>query len=144
MILRLQERFKFTTVLIGKGAYEKAIGPFVNDLVRRAGKFIHFEALPEVVDKRVNAQSIRGRMRVGGVKFNKAAKWYPDFEQELLEFDRGAHDDQVDTMSYFGRYLDNMIDAPSYKEIEDMEYDDLRENFDKDDFLSGRSIITGY
>lgn len=145
MILRLQETFKFSTVFMGKGAYEKSIGPFLQDQVRRRGKFLHVEQIPEIVDKRQRAQSIRGRMRAGGVKFNKRAKWYPDFEQELLEFDRGTHDDQVDAMSLFGMYLDSMLDAPSAREIEDIIYDDeVFVSTKNDDWASGRSQITGY
>ena len=46
--------------------------------------------------------------------------WYPDFEQELLEFDRGKHDDQVDMMSLFGMYLDKMMTAPNHRQIADL------------------------
>lgn len=141
-IVRLQERFKFPIMLIGKGAYEKSIAPFLQDMIRRKGKFLYAEPIPEIIDKRQRAQSIRGRMRTNGVKFNKNAKWYREFEQEMLEFDRGAHDDQVDTMALFGMYLDNMMDAPSFREIEDFEYE---QEFKTDNtFDEGRSLITGY
>lgn len=144
IILRLQEVYGFSIVLMGKGAYEKSLGPFLNDAVRRKGRFLHIEAIPEVIDKRQRAQSIRGRMRAGGVKFNKEGTWYPDFEQEMLEFDRGTHDDQVDTMSLFGLYLDSMIDAPSRKEIEDLEYDEDVQRSSENDWTMGRSFLTGY
>lgn len=142
-IVRLQERFKFNTLLIGKGALEKSIGPFLRDEIRRRGKFLHVEAIPEVVDKRMRAQTIRGRMRAGGVKFNKKGAWYDLFEQEMLEFDRGTNDDQVDMMSLFGMYLDQLQDAPSFREIKDMEYED---EFNQDASFNeqGRSQICGY
>ena len=141
-IHRLQGIYKFNTVLMGKGAYEKAIGPFLQDSTRRRGKFLHIEAIPEVIDKRMRAASIRGRMRAGGVRFNKKGKWYSLFEQEMLEFDRGAHDDQVDTMSLFGMYMDNLQDAPTAREIEDFEYDEEVETTGT--FGLGRSLLTGY
>jgi len=145
-IVRLQERYKFNTLLIGKGAYEKGIGPFLRDHIAKNGKFLHTEAIPEVVDKRMRATSIRGRMRAGGVRFNKKPFWYPDFEQELLEFDRGTHDDQVDMMSLFGLYLDQMQTGASRSEIkaytEDDEFGDSR--FQTEDLLGGRSVMTGY
>ena len=143
-ILRLQDLYKFSIMLVGKGAYEKGIEPFLQDLVRRKGRFLYAETIPEAIDKRLRAQSIRGRMRVGGVKFNKKGKWYSEFEQELLEFDRGTHDDQVDTMALFGLYLDNMMDAPTYKEIENAEYEDEVNRSQKDDWMSGKSLMTGY
>jgi predicted phage terminase large subunit-like protein len=142
-ILRLQERFKFTTCLIGKGAYEKGIGPFLRDsLSRIPGRFLNMETIPEVIDKRLRAQSIRGRMRTSGVKFQKKASWYPVFEQELLEFDRGKHDDQVDMMSLFGMYLDKLMIAPDRAEIKDLEYE---EEFNMvTDLQVGQSTWTGY
>ena len=143
-IVRLQTLYKFPIMLIGKGAYEKGVAPFLQDLIRRQGKFLYAEAIPESIDKRLRAQSIRGRMRAGGVKFNKKGKWYPDFEQELLEFDRGTHDDQVDTMALFGLYLDNLMDAPTFREIQDYEYDNEFNQLRDDDFMHGRNLITGY
>lgn len=144
-IHRLQEVYKFTTVLMGKGVYMKAIGPLLVDSTRRRGKFLHIEGIPEVIDKRMRATSIRGRMRAGGVRFNKRAKWYPIFEQEMLEFDRGEHDDQVDTMSLFGMFIDNLMDAPTRKEIDDIEYEeDVATSTWQFGAGEGRSLITGY
>lgn len=144
-IHRLQDIYKFTTVLMGKGVYMKAIGPLLIDSTRRRGKFVHIEGMPEVIDKRSRATSIRGRMRAGGVRFNKKGKWYPTFEQELLEFDRGEHDDQVDTMSLFGMFIDKLVDAPTHKEIEEMEYEDEVTNTTwQFGFGEGRNHITGY
>lgn len=141
-IARLQERFKFNTLLIGKGSLEKSIGPFLKDEIRRRGKFLHLEAIPETVDKRMRAQPIRGRLRAGGVRFNKRAKWYGPFEQEMLEFDRGTHDDQVDMMSLFGMFLDHLQDAPTHKEVEEIEYD---MEYNKPNLFDyGRNSLTGY
>jgi predicted phage terminase large subunit-like protein len=146
MIVRLQERYKFTTMLIGKGAYEKGIGPFLKDELNKRGKFLHVEAIPEVIDKRLRAQSIRGRMRAGGVKFNKKPFWYPDFEQEMLEFDRGTHDDQVDMMSLFGLFLDQLQTEPTIREIKDMQYEEeFGDSFtNAAAIMGGRSEETGY
>lgn len=141
-IVRLQERYKFTVILIGKGAYEKGIGPFLQDEIRRHNKFLHVEAIPETIDKRLRATSIRGRMRTSGVKFAKKMSWYPDFEQELLEFDRGKHDDQVDMMSLFGLYLDRLMTAPTGKQIQDLEYEE--EFNDPFSFDLGKNETTGY
>ena len=143
-ICGLQDRFKFTTLLVGKGAYEKGIAPFLQEAMYRKSRFLHVEAIPETVDKRQRAVSIRGRMRVGGVKFNKKAHWYSDLEQELLEFDRGKHDDQVDAMALFGLYLDKLMDAPTHKQIEELEIEEENNKMVKFDGELGRSLITGY
>ena len=131
-------------MLIGKGAYEKGIAPFLNEALYRKGRFLHIDAIPETVDKRLRATSIRGRMRTGGVKFNKKAGWYNDLEQELLEFDRGKHNDQVDAMSLFGLYLDKLMDAPTHKQIQEIELEEANLDMEKLEGNLGRSLWTGY
>ena len=143
-IVRLQERYKFNTLLIGKGALEKSIGPFLLDELRRRGKFLHIETIPETIDKRLRAQSIRGRMRAGGVKFNKKASWFPEFEEEMRVFDRGTYNDQVDMMALLGMYLDNIIDAPSPKEQDKIVWEDENEKALSEEWDMGKSIFTGY
>lgn len=141
-ILNLADTHPFHGVLIGKGALEKAIGPFLIEQMRYRNKFLYLEAIPEVVDKRMGARAIQGRMRAGGVKFDKGAPWYPEFETEMLQFDRGQHDDQVDMMKLFGLHLNSLIEAPTQDEILQDEYEsDLRESGIS---LTGQSPITGY
>lgn len=141
-ILSLADTHPFHCVLIGKGALEKAIGPFLREQMRYKNKFLYIEGIPEVVDKRMGAQAIRGRMRAGGVKFDKHGAWYPEFETELLQFDRGQHDDQVDMMKLFGLYLNSLIEAPTKEEIQQEDYEsELRESGIS---FSGQSPITGY
>jgi predicted phage terminase large subunit-like protein len=144
IILRLKQQFGFSIMLIGKGTLEKSIGPFLREAIRKENKFLHLEAIPEVVDKRARAQSIRARMRAGGVKFNKRGAWYPEIETEMLQFDRGQHDDQVDAMSLFGLYLDQLQSAPSSREIEDEEWHNNNWKYLEEELEQGRSPITGY
>jgi len=73
-------------------------------------------------DKRTKARGIQKVMRAGGLYVDKQADWYPAFEDELLRFDRGRHDDQVDMMALFGLKLDQLIDAPSQAEREEDEW----------------------
>ncbi len=141
-ILNLAQTHPFQAVLIGKGALEKAIGPFLLSEMPRQNRYLYIEAIPEVVDKRMGGQAIRGRMRAGGVKFDKNAEWYPEFESELLQFDRGQHDDQVDMMKLFGLHLNSLIEAPTKEEINQEEYDaEFRQS---GLFEPGRSAVTGY
>lgn len=143
-ILRLKQQYGFNVALIGKGALEKAIGPFLREQIRKQSKFLHLEAIPEVVDKRMGAQAIRGRMRAGGVTFDKSAPWYPEFESEMLQFDRGQYDDQVDMMKLFGLFLDQIQEAPTLKEIEDEAWMDENWKYLDDQMNQGKSPITGY
>ena len=141
-ILELRKLYGFNTLLLGKGALEKAIGPYLKEAIDATPHFIDIQPIPEIVDKRSRAQSIRARMRAGGVKFDKRKPWYSDFEQELLEFDRGPHDDQVDMMSLFGLFLESLWLAPSAKEIIDVEWDKEHPEFES--LSLGRSEFTGY
>lgn len=145
-IIRLKAVYKFDIMLIGKGALEKAIGPYLRDELYKRGQFLHLEAIPEIIDKRSRAQSIRGRMRAGGVKFDKRKAWFPELKQEMLQFDRGRHDDQVDMMSLFGLYLNQIQDAPTPKEIEEQAWHEREAGFfgEDGDPDSGRSEFTGY
>lgn len=143
-IVRLKQQFGFNTLLIGKGTLEKAIGPWLRESIRQSGGFLHIEAIPEVVDKRQRATSIRGRMRAGGVTFDTNAAWYPEFEQEMLQFDRGTHDDQVDMMSLFGLFLDQIQMAPTAKDIEEEQWETENKTSLEGYAQEGRSTLTGY
>lgn len=141
-ICRLHQSYKFNTILIGKGTLEKSIGPFLRDALSRRSLYIHIEPIPEIIDKRSRAQSIRARMRAEGVKFDARKRWFPELKAEMLQFDRGIHDDQVDMMALFGMHLDQIVDAPTLKEIQDDEWDKEWATTGEQD--KGRSETTGY
>lgn len=143
-ILRLKNVYGFNTMLIGKGTLEKAIGPYLREGIRQQNQFLHIEAIPEVDDKRSKAQSFRARCRAGGVKFDKNGSWYPELEGECLQFDRGAHDDQVDALALFGLFLDQLQMAPSSKEIEQELWEEENKTSLFDIIHEGRSLSTGY
>jgi phage terminase large subunit-like protein len=91
-------------------------------------------------DKPMRSKSMQARMRAHGVKFNKGADWYPNFEEELLTFPRGKRDDQADAFAYLGLMLDKLIEAPTAAELQDEEYEEMMIDSGED----GRSTYTGY
>jgi phage terminase large subunit-like protein len=97
---------------------------------------------PHRTDKITRSQSIRARMRAGGVKFDKDGEWYPDFEDECMSFPRAKHDDQVDAFAYLGLLLDKIIDAPTQEEQDELDYEEEIRNSGSSD--NGRNLITGY
>ena len=141
-IVNLYQTYKFDIMLIGKGTLEKSIGPFLKDEMQKRNFYVALEAIPEVVDKRQRATSIRGRMRAQGVKFDARKYWYSDLKTELLQFDRGVHDDQVDMMALFGMYLTNLIEAPTQEQLIQEEYESELQQSGLYD--PGRSAVTGY
>lgn len=118
---------------------KKALGPFWNREMISRGVFLNFPDPPLVPskDKRQRARSIQARMRAGGVRFDTEADWFPALQEEMLRFDRGAHDDYVDMMAWVGLLLDRLSDAPTDAEVEE-------ENYTMQIEYQGRSALCGY
>lgn len=121
----------------------KSIGPFLREEMVKTGNYVPILPLKHGgKDKIARAKSIQGRIRAHGVRFDKGASWYEVLEDEMTKFPRGRHDDQVDALAYLGLMLDNLIEAPTQKEVEDeLYYDELHASRSTN---SGRSTWTGY
>lgn len=111
-MVRLMKEYKPITWWAARDHISRSIGPFLKRQMREEGIYsTHIVDSPEVGNKMQKAQSIRGMMALGLVRFPVKAAWYQDVVNELLRF-RGqgdAHDDVVDTMGHLGRGLDTMI-----------------------------------
>lgn len=149
-IFNIAARYDPELFIFEEGQIEKAIKPFLLEEEERRGQFLSYDTVRPSNDKRVRAQPIRGRMRMGRVKFHKESDWYPAFEQELRRFDRGEHDDQVDAMSIIGLALLHLLPGRTQEQIdEDSYYEDLYNDINEG-FLThypdeiGRNGTTGY
>ena len=138
----LNKRYSPEMITLEAGAIEKAIGPFLKAEMFASGEFMNLCVKNPTKDKESRARSIQGRLRAGGVRFDKKAEWYPAFEQELLSFPRGAHDDQVDAFAWLGLTLLQMSAAPSQEELEEDEFQEMTKASGFYD--QGRNIRTGY
>lgn len=142
MLFRLAKKYSPEMVTIEASMIEKAIGPFINETMRKKGEFFPLTTMVPTKDKEQRATSMQARMRAGGVKFDKQADWYIDLEQEMLQFPKSRHDDQVDALAWLGLTIDQMIEAPTAKEMEEEEY---ALEFSRSGWLDqGRSAMTGY
>ena len=141
-MIALNDKYDPVTVTVERGMIEKAIGPFLEAEMISSGSFMALNPMVPTKDKEARARSIQGRLRAGGVKFNKNADWYPDFEQELLTFPRSVHDDQVDAFAWLGLTINKMRTAPTEEELEDEEYNTMLE--ENGYFEEGRNTMTGY
>lgn len=139
-IFRLEKRFHPGMFLVEKGILDKAIGPMLQKEMMTRKSFPMLTPISVSGDKRLKATGIRKAMRAGAVYVDKQAEWYPAFEDELLRFDRGTHDDQVDMFALFGLKLDELIDAPTQEEIEEEEYQEEFGEF----IQQGKNPVTGY
>lgn len=95
-----------------QGQIRAGIGPFLLRAMREKKAFVARQDFPTRGDKAVRAQSIRGRMAVDGLRIPAVAEWRAAFENELMTFPVGKHDDQVDALGLVGQLLDRMV-APS-------------------------------
>lgn len=141
-IISLHHRYNPVCISMEKGQIEKSIGPFLRQRMLETGQFPMIYPIAPSSDKKARAQSIRARMRMGGVRFDKQADWFYELEDEAVLFGRGKHDDQVDALAYLGLILDKMVEGRTEKEVYDDDYaDELAESGTGDD---GRSSYTGY
>lgn len=141
-ILSLNRRYTPECISMEKGQIEKSIGPFLRQRMLDTGEFPMILPVAPSSDKKTRAQSIKARMRMGGVRFDKQADWFYELEDEAVLFGRGKHDDQVDALSYLGLILDKMVEGRTQQEVYEDEYNaELAESDTGDD---GRSEFTGY
>lgn len=142
-LIALQKVYKFQAVGIEEMMISKSIGPFLREEMFKSGNFLNIIPLkPHKTDKQMRARSMQARMRAGGVKFDKAADWFPEFEDELMKFPRAKHDDQVDALAYLGLMIDEYIPALTAKQQQEIDRDEELE--EAGFFEVGRSEICGY
>lgn len=142
-IIQLQKRFDPEAFGIEEGQISKSIGPFLRDFMARTAQYINLIPMKHLgKDKMTRARSIQARMRAGAVKFDKDKAWYQILEDECLRFPRDKHDDQVDALAYLGLLINQMVDAPTQKEQEDINYAELYEQSGL--FELGRNATCGY
>lgn len=91
-----------------KGQIEKSVGPFLAKRATERRIFFNRTQFTSTADKPTRAQAFRGRLSQGKVYFPRHASWLQNLEAELLSFDAGKNDDQVDVLSLFGRMLEEM------------------------------------
>lgn len=94
---------------VEKGQINSSVGPFLRQRQLARQSFVTMEEFPTRGDKAVRAQSIRGRMAHGGLYIPELAPWMKALVSELLTFDKGVNDDQVDALGLVGQLLDVMI-----------------------------------
>lgn len=96
-----------------KGHISKSLGPFLRQRMRDTSTYAYIEEVVPAKDKQTRAQSIKGRMANGMVRFPTFADWWNDARDELLSFPYGSHDDFVDTLAHLGMGTDRMVSKQS-------------------------------
>ena len=141
--MALAKRYNPEAFFVEKGQIWASIKPMIiNKMLSDSGEFSIIQEFPSITDKRSRSSTIRARMAVGAVKFDKERDWYQSFEEECLGFPRVAHDDQVDALSILGLGLNKFVEAPTDEEQQEEEYEDELRNSGM--YEEGRNAITGY
>lgn len=83
-----------------QGVETKSMGLTLFQTLRRSG--LPVRELKAETDKIIRALPVMARMEAGTVYFLAHAPWLGEYENELLYFPNGEHDDQVDMTSYAG------------------------------------------
>lgn len=132
------ETYNIEQFVVESGAIYHSIKPFLNDQMITRNLFLNLTPIVPAKDKETRAKAIQYRIKAGAVKFDKSADWWPDLEQEMLLFPRGAHDDQVDAMAYICLMLDKFSPADTEEEAEAEEWAELERS------ERNANKITGY
>lgn len=97
------------------GQIIKSVGPLIEKRMRERKVYGRREQFSSASDKPTRSRAMQGRAAMGKVYLPNNAPWLTDFLNELLAFDAGKHDDQVDALGLVGRMLDDMISAQKPK-----------------------------
>lgn len=143
----VQSRFDIDLFFAESDSIQKAIGPFLFDMMGRKDEhgmlrpFINVVEFTPSKDKRARNSALAARMKSGKVQWDKEADWYGPVEEEFCKFTgRGdVHDDHVDSAGIICLGLQKMIEAPTPEEEDEIAY---HEEWGDDD--TGRSVYCGY
>ena len=107
LITRLHEEWAPEYV----GVENVAAGSTLIQHLRNEG--LPIKALKADRDKVARASTAATILEGGKVWWPKRARWLGEWEAELLVFDKGRHDDQVDVFSYAALQITNRRSPPS-------------------------------
>jgi predicted phage terminase large subunit-like protein len=122
------------------GQIVSGVGPFITQRQRELKAYCVREQFPTRGDKAIRAQSIRGRMELDGLYYERNAPWFADLRSELLSFPAGKHDDQVDALGLVGQLLDKMVAGRAAKKVEPVRRDRWDRAFADDGEISWKAI----
>jgi len=96
----VQKRWNPEVFWVELGQIWNAIYPIIKKEMQFRDTWINFVPITPVKDKAARGRAFQRRHRGGGMRFDKQASWYPDYEYELLRFTEKAEaelDDQFDS-----------------------------------------------
>lgn len=129
------------------GVIWKSVYPFIEEEMARRDIFIDFVATLPVKDKATRGQTLRKRMKARRGRFDKEASWYPDYEEEMLDFSATQEadlDDLFDATVTLARGFEGVILEDEDAKTESEEEHEMEAEIIRLSQNSGRSLQTGY
>jgi len=101
-ILNLASKWHNPSLVVGfeDGQIYRALEALLKKRMRERKFYPPTQVLKPITDKLARARALQGRMQQGMVNFVSGAPWYDSLKNEMLRFPAGAHDDQVDSLSW--------------------------------------------
>lgn len=126
-ILRHAQKVQAKTVGIEGGALKNAMGPYLNDYMRRLGTYPFIQTCTHGGKKKTDriAWALQGRLEHGQIKLNPG-KWAKKFEEQLLDFPNPlTHDDLPDALSYIDQIATTIYGLEDFLDIDEYEILDV-------------------
>jgi predicted phage terminase large subunit-like protein len=100
-----------------QGQIKSALGPYIEQRMIELEAYTARHQFPTKYDKAVRAQSFRSLIATRGLRYRGNAPWRATFENELLRFPAGVHDDIVDACGLVGQLVDQLT-TPERPKVE--------------------------
>ena len=143
----LYEKHNQPMFIVEEENIARTIGPILRDEMRKRNMYLSIVTLPAIKDKESRARGFQARHRVGAIRYDTQAEWYPTLLLEMVAFPRSTNKDQVDSIANIFLAQDKHPVVFSPEEQEEEEYEDERRRHgiaNMQDYRRGRSRYCGY
>jgi len=135
------------TFYVEGGQIWKALEPMLRREMLRKDAFLNIVVINPIKDKKARGRAFQKRTRGGGLRVDKEASWYPDWESIILKFTGDAdaiEDDEFDSTAILCLGMES--DKPDLEEGDAISEEELEEIREANSYRnqSGRSAVTGY
>jgi hypothetical protein len=130
--------------IVEGGTIWKALKTTIYNEMQARDKFFNITVITPLKDKAVRGRPLQKRHAGGGMRYDKEAKWYDDYEAEVLRFtghSDALKDDQFDSTALLVRGFDESPEIEEDDFLDDEEIEFKRQTPRQND---GRSNVTGY
>lgn len=144
-IFDFYDKWKPVAWYVENGQIWLSLKPMIIKEMMRRDKWINFVERTPITDKASRGRTMQKRHKVGGMRFDKQASWYPGYEAELLTFTGvtdAVLDDQFDSSALM------CIGFEDFHEVDEEDFKDedewLEERASRAARGSYRRAVTGY